>query len=79
MSCGKLVRLVGGYYYRIRRSRFPHECFYCRGVIPAKSYYVEEEIYMVERRIYHIECFKKIMGHRIRVSYSGGEPLLCLD
>jgi sulfatase maturation enzyme AslB (radical SAM superfamily) len=34
---------------------------------------------MVERRIYHIECFKKLMGHRIRVTYSGGEPLLCLD
>ena len=77
MTCGRELRLPGGFYYRVRRAVRVHRCFRCRGTIAMGELYVEERPYMGDPRRYHIKCFEATMDHRLRVRRVGGE--LCLS
>jgi hypothetical protein len=60
VECSKSVRLPGGFYYTVREARDNYPCFFCGGVIPKKSLYIEERFASVVRR-YHYECFNRVV------------------
>jgi hypothetical protein len=74
-TCGRVVKLKGGFYYALATAQRDYTCFYCNKPIRAGSLYVEERAGIVRRR-YHTQCVEK---HVPRIFYrespSGG--VLC--
>jgi hypothetical protein len=75
MKCGKRVRLRGGYVAEVRQARRVYECFYCRRPIEPGRHYVYESFGGVRR--YHVECFNRVIPHRLVVTEVSGELRLC--
>jgi hypothetical protein len=77
MRCGKRVRLRGGYVAEVRHARKVHTCFYCRKPVQPGQRYVALVKYGSKPECYHVECFNRLMPHRVVVVLAGGESRLC--
>jgi hypothetical protein len=74
-TCGKVVKLRGGFYYALQTARRDYTCFYCGRAIPAGSVYVEERVAVVRRR-YHTQCIEKAVP-RVFYRETPSDGVLC--
>ena len=78
VRCSKAVRLRGGFVVEVRRARKQYACFYCRRPVAVGAFYVSIRgfrVGSVER--YHVECFNRVMPHRLVVLAVAGELRIC--
>jgi hypothetical protein len=76
MRCGKSLKLRGGYVVELREARKEYTCFYCRKPVQPRSKYVVLVRRGSEPERYHVECFNKVIPHRV-VAVLAGDPRLC--
>jgi hypothetical protein len=77
LLCSRRARLKGGFTVEVREARKEYICFYCRKPIRAKHQYVALCRFGSEPERYHIECFNRVMPHRVVVMVLDGEPEVC--
>jgi len=76
--CSKTVKLKGGFTVEARTARREYTCFYCRKSIQVGDPYVIVEgvkTSLVER--YHVECFNRVMPHRLVARVEAGRVEVC--
>lgn len=56
-TCGKTIKLKGGFYYTVRSSRDDWKCHYCGQLIYKSRTYIEERNLGGVVLRYHVQCF----------------------
>ena len=77
VSCGKQVKLKGGFTYTVRKARDDYPCFYCGKPIGAGTMYIEERIWNGIVRHYHYKCFNNVMKPRVWAVEAPSGIVLC--
>ena len=77
MRCSKVARLRGGFVVEVRRARKQYVCFYCRKPVAVGAFYVSIRGFRSSAERYHVDCFNRVVPHRLVVLAVAGELRLC--